>query len=198
MLRASAFIEPDISPRDVVRAATRDAHVRVDALFSSFDLADPAGYRRFLQTHYAIVPQLEAVLAASHVQGLLADWPNRQRAASLAADLADLDALQFASARPATRLFNPAQAMGVLYVLEGARLGGAVLARRVLGNTDERCRQATRYLRHGEGERLWTSFVAVLNGFVHDRVERSEMVDAALETFDLFASAAHAALNGDQ
>ena len=50
------------------------------------------------------------------------------------------------------------------YVLEGSRLGGAVLLRRVLANPDGSCRAATAFLRHGAGGALWPSFVAALEG----------------------------------
>ena len=37
-----------MSAHAALRAATADAHERVDGLFSRFDISDPIGYRRFL------------------------------------------------------------------------------------------------------------------------------------------------------
>ncbi|GAA3996661.1 hypothetical protein GCM10022211_02180 [Sphingomonas humi] len=80
--------------------------------------------------------------------------------------------------------------MGALYVLEGSRLGGAILARHVGAAADPRCRTATRYLLHGEGERLWPSFVSYFNASDVVRHSLPEVIAAARHTFSLFETAA--------
>lgn len=183
----------DLKSRDLLRAATVGAHDRVDRLFSQFDLASHRDYRLFLEAHQAVLPGCERALTASSVESLLPDWPVRRRASALAADLRDLGWRE-AEKELSVPVLDRAQAMGLLYVLEGSRLGGAVLARRVGANGDARCRVATRYLRHGEGTRLWPSFVAVFNNSELVRDALPEVIDAARQSFFLFEAAAEAVL----
>ncbi|GAA4012988.1 hypothetical protein GCM10022280_08820 [Sphingomonas swuensis] len=181
------------SARWTLRDATTEAHERVDRLFSRFDLARADDYRLFLEAHRAVLPGLEHSLAESNVEEFLPDWPRRRRADSLAADLRDLglsDSVEDVTAPALSR----ASAIGLLYVLEGSRLGGAVLARRVSANDDPRCRAATRYLRHGEGERLWPTFVAALDQVDELRDHLPEMIDSAHRAFAIFEAAADAVL----
>jgi len=173
--------------REVLRAATREAHLQVDACFARFDLACPQGYRAFLGVHGAALPRCEACLDSSGVEGLIADWPRRRRGGALLDDLAQLCVPPPAAPPPLHRL-SAAEMFGMLYVLEGSRMGGAVLAARVRGNTDACCRLATRYLLHGAGQGLWPSFLAALedSGSVRDDIDAA--VAAALATFAVFSA----------
>jgi len=171
-----------------LKAATQTAHAVVDAHYSRFDLADARGYRDFLTAHAAIMPRCEAVLDASAVAGLLPDWEARRRTPALLADLAALDCTIAPSASPATPLATP-ETWGMLYVLEGSRLGGAVLAKRVAANPDANCRAATRYLRHGHGDRLWPTFLLAFDATAATSAQFQRVIDGALETFSLFTRA---------
>jgi len=178
--------------RDEIRLATRAAHERVDRLYSVFDLADPQDYRRFLIAHHDVFPQCEAILDTSGARRLVPDWTQRMRAADLATDLTLLG-IDPAPVLPASPVGEAAM-FGMMYVLEGSRLGGAVLARRVLANPDPDCRAATRYLRHGEGLKLWPSFVAAFTASPIVDDHRDAVIASALRTFDMFC---HAAENPD-
>jgi heme oxygenase len=70
--------------------------------------------------------------------------------------------------------------MGAAYVLEGSRLGASVLRPRVPDG------MPTRYLRHGEDGRLWSSFLKRLEEA--DCVRRRPQVAkaGALAAFSLF------------
>jgi heme oxygenase len=165
------------------------AHERVDAAFGRFSLTDPSGYRYFLQAHGAVFPVCERALAASGAADLLADWPSRVRSPALLADLETVGAAPGPEI-PDLPPLSPASAFGMMYVLEGSRLGGAVLARRLLTNPDERCRNASRYLLHGEGLRLWPNFVAAMEASPHVAQDPQSVIDSALRTFGLFEAAA--------
>ena len=175
--------------RDRLRAATLDAHERVDRRFSRCDFTSTRDYRCFLEAHHAVLPGCEQMLAASGADRLIDDWMRRVRTPALVADLADLGRNPTPAAAPTTRL-SPAAAFGMLYVLEGSRLGGAVLARRVLAGGNPRCGEATRYLRHGEGSRLWPSFLAALEASGDVRDDPDAVVASAIETFGRFEQAA--------
>lgn len=121
------------------------------------------------------------------------DWQDRIRTPSLADDLVAVGGRPLPAARSATPI-EPAAAFGMMYVLEGSRLGGAVLARRVQDNPDPCCRNATRYLRHGAGLRLWPLFIVSLDTAesVHERLDIA--VASAINTFDLFMAAARSSM----
>lgn len=168
-----------------LRAATRDAHDIVDAHYSRYDLASPQGYRDFLTAHAAIMPRCEAVLDASGATTLLPDWEARRRTPALLADLAALDC----TAPPhdfALKTLAAPETWGMLYVLEGSRLGGAVLAGRVANNPDERCRAATHYLRHGHGARLWPTFLLAFDDMAVTSLQFERVIAGAREVFSLF------------
>ncbi|MGF7150701.1 heme oxygenase [Sphingomonas zeicaulis] len=108
-----------------LRQATRADHDAVDAAFGAFGFETADAYRRFLIAHARILPIAERLIdPASLVPG----W--QPRADRLAADLADLGA-----AMPAPIDLPPpagtAERWGALYVIEGSRLGGVMLARSV-------------------------------------------------------------------
>ncbi|MBA4794039.1 biliverdin-producing heme oxygenase [Phenylobacterium sp.] len=165
-----------------LRAATRAAHERVDRLGESFDLASPAGYRAFLRGHGAALPGLERRLEAAGVGRLLSDWPSRRRTGVL---LQDLAAVAAAPPEPVASpgLHTRAQLMGALYVLEGSRLGGAYLRRRLAQSQPD---APAAYLAHGAGEPLWRTFVEWLGAQTPSPAEEATAIAAADATFATF------------
>ena len=168
----------------MLRVATRAAHDRVDALYSGLNLADPADYRRFLSAQAAAFLPVEQALDAGGAAALFPDWPLRRRAEHLRADLAGLGlALPSPIARP---LFDgQAQVAGAAYVLEGSRLGGAILARSVPANLPHS------FLISPTGAGHWRDFLARLEQLLGSHVQREAAIDAAGRVFDCFARAAH-------
>ena len=179
-----------MQPREFLKSQTRIAHERVDRAFGRFDLSQPIGYRCFLEAHHAVLPGCERVLSLSDAETLLPDWSKRLRTGALEHDLHavgsypinDMDCLN---------PLAPSAAYGMLYVLEGSRIGGAVLASRLPANSDAICQGATHYLRHGEGLHLWSSFVAAFNASSHVNDEIDAVLASALSTFGLFEAAAN-------
>lgn len=114
-----------MSARAALRSATAASHDAVDAAYGGFDLADPRSYGCFLTAHARALPAVERAL--SGYDGLPAFTP---RAALLEADLAALG-LKMPAPLPVAPPESDAAAFGALYVIEGSRLGGAVLAKRV-------------------------------------------------------------------
>jgi heme oxygenase len=120
-----------------LRTETRAAH---DRLESDLDLLDgrlgPDRYRllleRFLGFHRVLEPRLDRW----HDATPLLDWPVRRKTALLLADLADLgvdgSALDAVPDCPEVPdVDGSAAALGVLYVVEGATLGGRLIAERL-------------------------------------------------------------------
>lgn len=167
-----------------LRDATAASHRRVDAAFSAFDLAQPAGYRDFLAAQHAALQPIEAALTTAGAAGVLADWPARRRAALLVADLADLGVTPSRPLEPAFSVSGAAALLGAIYVLEGSRFGGAVLARRLAPGAP------ARFLGAAANAHAWRALVASLDLHLDGPRELQAAVSAARATFDVFETAA--------
>jgi heme oxygenase (biliverdin-IX-beta and delta-forming) len=172
-----------MSARTALRAATAAKHDAVDAAFGGFDLTDPASYARFLTAHARALPAVEAALASCDTIPAFAP-----RTELLRADLLALG-LDMPAPLPLAPPENEAAAFGALYVIEGSRLGGGMLAKQVPDALPRAYLSAV----HQPGG--WRAFGEVL-----DRAEKAggpgwiDRATAAAEaTFDLYAEAARAA-----
>lgn len=174
--------------RTRLRAATASAHARVDQVFSRFDLSRPADYRAFLAAHAEALLPVETWLD-SHAPAVIADWPSRRRGHLLADDLAVLGQMATAT-RPFASSDHPAAVIGILYVVEGSRLGGRVLARQLPPDLP-----ATYLTPHANGP-SWPGLMQRLDEIVTDAASEEIAVSAALQTFERFAKAGQASACG--
>ncbi len=162
--------------RQALRAATADDHQQVDDLFAGYSLDSADDYRAFLTAHARAVAALEP-----------AAQPAAPRLSLLAQDMATLDA-PMPAALPVPSVPSPAFRWGLLYALEGSRLGGAMLARRVGPDLP------TAYLSavHGKGE--WIAFQHALDEAAAEGGEGwlDDAVQGAQTAFALFAAAGEA------
>jgi heme oxygenase len=172
--------------RERLRDATSAAHRELDAQLSSFDLTVLSGYRRFLQASAGALLPLEAALVEAGVSRMFPDWPQRARSAAIAADLGRLGATipRSVSVPRLTR----SGVLGTMYVLEGSRLGAKFLLKTVADAADPDLLDATAYLSHGLGLRLWQSFLRKLAG--EEACDEDEAIEAACAAFAAFERAA--------
>ena len=189
---------------DRLKAQTRAEHgameAALDLMRDDLLLAD---YRRLLELYFGFYAPVEARLAgmlASVALGGLA-FETRRKLPLLRADLAALggpaaETLAVCNALPP--LHTLAQAMGCLYVLEGATLGGMVIGRhvqRTLGLTPD-C--GARFF-HGSGARtaeMWRTFRAALAEFAAD-ADAADAPDAVVESAnETFRSLRHWCMRG--
>ncbi|WP_375270817.1 biliverdin-producing heme oxygenase [Sphingomonas sp.] len=161
-----------------LRAATRASHDSVDAAFGAYDLSDRDAYRRFLVAHARALPAAESALGALAFARTLPP-----RTLLLARDLADLGesmppALPFA-------LNSEAALWGALYVVEGSRLGGVMLARSVGADLPSRYLSAA----HGPGQ--WRAIREAIDAAGADAPPEwhDALLAGAAATFDLYAVA---------
>lgn len=179
------------APRDLrfaLRAATDAAHRRLDLGFAAHDLGRRDDYIRFLSAMRDPFAQIEAWLDGADAADLPPDWPARRRSTVLQADLGGLaiPAPEVAPT-PLPRTLSGAEAPGLLYVLEGSRLGGQVLLRQVLASPDPLVRGNARFLQHGAGLRLWPSFATWLGP--RPASDHAAAIRGAQRAFALFAAA---------
>jgi heme oxygenase len=172
--------------RERLRDATAAAHRELDAQMSAFDLTVLSGYRRFLEASAGALLPLESALVEAGVAQMFPDWPERARSDAIKVDLERLgkDAHATVSVQPLT----PSGMIGTMYVLEGSRLGAKFLLRAVADSADPRIAEATAYLGHGAGKRLWQSFLARLAS--EQACDEDEAIEAARGAFAAFEQAA--------
>lgn len=163
-----------------LRDATRSYHDQVDAAFSGFDLADRDEYGRFLLAHVQATSAAEAGLCDDPT---LPAW--RGRTQLLADDLA-----QLGLAMPPPLEFKPPESAswrwGVLYVLEGSRLGGSILVTRTAPGSPNTFLSS----RHQAGE--WRTLLQAIDvvGSALGSVWIATAIAGACACFDLYRRAA--------
>jgi len=170
-----------------LRAATEELHAEADRLGGNYDLRSLGGYRGFLSAHARALPGLEAACDAAGLRHLLPDWPQRRRSAALASDLARLGAAM-PPALPAALPSGPA-VMGAAYVLEGSRLGNAMLLRIARSAPALAEWDAFAYLSHkpeGEG---WPGFLRRLEETLPDPADWAAAAEGARLAFTCFLTA---------
>lgn len=166
------------SARDVLRTATAEAHARVDLAFGAFELGDSAGYAAFLRAQAMSFLPVEAALDRAGAADLLPDWPERRRAELLRRDLVTMG---LAAPGSDTRVaFGSAAAiLGAIYVLEGSRLGGRMLARAVPPEFPQL------FLAAGSST-LWRRLISVLDKQLVSPDDQADAIAAARQVFALF------------
>ncbi|WP_148233778.1 biliverdin-producing heme oxygenase [Aurantimonas manganoxydans] len=162
-----------------LRTETSSLHLRVDTAFSAFDLSTRSGYGGFLRAHARALPAVEAIAAGISVAATCS------RSDLVVADLQELGIAVPPSA-PFDGPKSPVAARGIHYVLEGSRLGGAVLQRRVPVAYPRRLLSA----RHERGG--WRSVLADLDGWGESQDEPTiaSAIAAATACFALFERSA--------
>jgi heme oxygenase len=160
-----------VSARAALRAATAEDHERVDRLFSAFYLGRKDDYRRFLLAQAAAFLPVEAELDRGGAAAIVADWESRRRGDLLRADLQELGA-EAPDPIAAPPLPDAAARLGALYVLEGSRLGGAVLKRSLSGSVPRR------FLTAAQHPGSWRKLLENLDMFLY----RSDYLEAAAGT----------------
>jgi heme oxygenase len=167
--------------RAILRAATADEHRRTEGSFAAIlvglsEPRKPSSYVAFLLAHARAFPAVGRALAAGF------DWPAwRIRWHALERDLAALDhdpppVLSVAAAA------SRAEALGMAYVLEGSRLGSALLVTRVPAGLP------TAYLGAGKDRAPWALLLTLLETL--DPGEQGAAIAGAHAAFRAFREAA--------
>ncbi len=191
------------SPMHRLREATRLAHARVEA---SLPLMSPsltlATYVRVLEAFHGVYAQLEPRLSrAAAEHGVALALGDRGKVALLVADLAalgksvaEVQALPRCADLP--RVTSASQAIGVLYVLEGATLGGRIILRHVdaaLGL--DAAGGAAFFSGYGDATgAMWTRFSRHVDAA--SAIDTDVAIAAAIETFETLTVWLDAALAG--
>ena len=168
--------------RNALKTATRDDHERVDSILLSWPLDDIDVYRQFLIAHARVLLPCERWLSRNESSTLLPEWTQRDRTAAL---LNDLHKLGCRPDIPSDMSFDNAEPVqiGMVYVLEGSRLGGFVLAKKL---NKLRPDLPTSFLSYDADTDVWGRFVEWLNGKRLNTGELETSIDTARFIFRLY------------
>lgn len=187
------------TPHVALRLATAQEHERLHHLPAFTALVDGRldldGYRRILERMLGFQAPMElAVTAGMGNTSFGLDLSTLRRAPLLREDLGTLGLVDHEMDRlpyiAATNFESPAAAFGALYVMEGATLGGQVLARRLdslLGTGSIRGR---RFLLAGSDSArpAWREVRAALDRCGAKPGHLATMIDSAITTFIAFGA----------
>jgi heme oxygenase (biliverdin-IX-beta and delta-forming) len=171
----------------MLRSATAIQH---KALEARLPLTHPGlhrvTYQRILEAYYGFHAPLQALINAFHAD------PERQKLPALLKDLralglTDAQIAALPQCRDLPQIDSQARLLGVMYVMEGATLGGQVLRRiiaeRLAIDADNGGEFLDVYGR--DTGRLWKAFLSRLAEFDHPQ-HNPQIVDAACATFACF------------
>lgn len=181
------YSSADETLHSILRHEIEPLHHAVEAALARYSLVEPEGYRGFLLAQARAVLPIERVLDEAGVIRILPDWPDRRRSQALRQDLRQLGEAVPVEALHCLTLGTPGQQFGTLYVLEGSRLGGRVLAQRVAGSGDPSLQEATNFLCHSAGHGKWKAFLTMLNASAYPQ---DHVLDGARQAFEHFLAAA--------
>jgi len=186
--------------QEKLKAETKEQHDQLEKLMFVGDIMSRKltieQYRNLVFTNYLIHKQYENLIHAtlSTVDANQLDLANRQKTTSLLADIEELgintDELED---RNATTLLNnatAAYALGAMYVLEGATLGGSVIYKQLKLNPNfEDGFNFNYYTVYGK-ELLskWQNFLQVLNALPD--IAHQQAIDGANMMFEQIAKVA--------
>lgn len=162
-----------------IRRETRICHDEVDRLYGQFDLTERGAYGDFLAAHARALFPVETWLSLPGMMG------GRPRSPALRADLAALGRPLVVPA-PIDWKSGEAERWGAAYVVEGSRLGGALLKRGVPAEFP------CEYLSSIHPQGGWRAFTGRLDELAAagGLIWEAQAIASAKRTFALFADAA--------
>lgn len=178
-----------------LRAETRAEHDAVEGVLGLASVAlTHTSYVRCVSRFYGFYRPLEAALATLAADARWADLLRARtgKSALLAQDLAKLgiDAAALAQCRALPRLRGEADLLGCLYVVEGATLGGRLIASQLQARLGLTASTGAGFF-HGYGEAtasMWQALRRALVAGAPDAATENEMIANAKATFAVLCS----------
>lgn len=177
-----------------LRAGTAELHIGLEKQLPFLsDLLDKNAFQRLMQAYYGFYLPLENALLDSDVTPADFDLVSRLKAPTLRKDLHALglsdeaiSGLPICQSLPV--IGSTPTWLGVLYVLEGATLGGQILRREMASRLSLNADNGAAFLDiyGADTGRRWRSFIAYLGSRSLDPDERGAAVMAAQTTFACF------------
>jgi heme oxygenase len=177
-----------------LRAGTAELHIALEKRLPFFsDTLDTQAFVRLMQAYYGFYLPLENALLRSDAIPADFDLTPRLKAPTLCTDLHALgvsaEALQnLPQCQQLPIIDSSAACLGVLYVLEGATLGGQILRREISSRLGLEADNGAAFLDiYGAATgRRWRDFLEYLSSRPMSADERAAVVAAAQTTFSCF------------
>lgn len=177
-----------------LRAGTAELHIALEKRLPFFsDFLDTQAFVRLMQAYYGFYLPLENALLRSDAIPADFDLTPRLKAPTLCADLhamgVSAEALQsLPQCEQLPVIDSSAACLGVLYVLEGATLGGQILRREISTRLGLEADNGAAFLDiYGAATgRRWRDFIEYLGSRPMSAAERAAVVTAAQTTFSCF------------
>ncbi|WJK12125.1 biliverdin-producing heme oxygenase [Pseudomonas fluorescens] len=174
-----------------LRAGTAELHIALEKRLPFFsDTLDLQAFERLMRAYYGFYQPLESALQDSGEIPADFDLVSRLKAPTLQRDLHALGASDgdFSLCRQLPAIDSAAACLGVLYVLEGATLGGQILRREIATRLSLGADNGAAFLDiYGAATgRRWRDFIEYLGSRPMDADERKAVVAAAHTTFSCF------------
>lgn len=176
----------------LLKEVTRESHVALERQMPLLDPALPRGtYRHMVQQLFTYHKPLEAtLLASSGFAELGIAYAERAKTARLARDLEalglntrDIEQLRVCESLPP--LVHPSHIFGCLYVLEGATLGGQIVARHLQASLGLSADCGASYF-SGYGVDTgprWKTFCGMLTAYAAHTADHDDIVAGASATY---------------
>ena len=169
-----------------LRASLADAHERVDATFSKFDLATANGASKFLTAHLVALRVLNDTFGCSH--GI--DYAATK---SLVEQDLILLGRDTRNAPSFDGTFDASHGLGAAYVVAGSHFGKRVLLKLWSRSQDPRVLSAMNFIETDTLAQAWPDVMREIAG-QYDTPEFEATMIGAKMTFAMFETAAHAQL----
>ncbi|MCO6186282.1 biliverdin-producing heme oxygenase [Rhizobium sp. L1K21] len=170
-----------------LRNSTGSLHKELDDAVMTAPITSAAGYERFLNMHARVLPAVESWMASQPLYHTLPAASARLRSEALTRDLEQMG-ISAPKVMPMSFLQDRTSVLGISYVLEGSRLGGAKLAQVIKSSGKT---YPVSFLQHGQGQSYWKSFLAWLTARDETPENAREAADAAVNLFKAYLQSAH-------
>jgi len=167
---------------------TNEPHTKLDALVKAHaPFETQANFARFVVAQYLFQSELVALYNDAELIKIVPDLAERCRAEAAKLDLGDLDTEVPAPVAGAVKNPSKAEALGWLFVSEGAKLGAAFLIKRAVGLGLSETFGA-RHLGEPAGGRAegWKRFTRTLDALEFSAEEEAEVEKGAIDAFVRF------------
>lgn len=173
-----------------LKERTKDAHMALEKIVVEHlkAIQTREDYTRLLKYFYAFFQEVEKAIAPFVTSEVVPDYSERRNASHLKADIEALggDVRKDMPQAAVPSITNKYQALGALYVMEGSVLGGRTIVK-MLGKSNIST-GISFFSGYGENTPvLWGRFIELLNQQITREEHKQEAIQAAKDTFNLFA-----------
>lgn len=184
-----------------LRLETRADHDELEAIGLSDKIMSgtltPEEYKKLIKVHYLVHRSLEEQLEMLNVQQHFPEvhFEERKKMPLIRKDMDDLgvDEVEMVKYKVAGDLPDPQEPyglLGLMYVMEGATLGGMVIVKSLKKNDQLKGIDQFHYFGcyGGETGKKWKSFLEILQGEGNKPAAKEQVVSAAKQTYQFFRS----------